>query len=357
MGQPQSENSIITAAKADTEAEKTPVKSALQGTGLVQDIVGGGEQLLGGDWTEGLLSLAAGGLDVGMKIKDRANPVEILISMGLGWVIEHLSPMKDWLDWLTGNQDELDLTVQTWAEISNQVQATAEALNSTVQQDCATWSGTSVDRYREYIQHRLDALVQLSDDAKSGAGLIDVAKTVLAVVRNLIRDLITDVCAKLILILFRYPPPAYPAALAAEGMPMVVAKSQEGMSLLQKLTRVWQRFLDLLTDLTRRVKDSARFFAEHVKSAVLANKNELTEPFLPKDLGMRVGTEIFKEGGKKVLGDQGKGITAGITGSTEHDDQAASGETQEKREHDQKMTRVFPASNPETTQTWTGRLD
>ncbi|MGC7093811.1 WXG100 family type VII secretion target [Amycolatopsis lurida] len=349
MGQPQGENSIIAAAKENTEAEKTPLKSALQGTGLAQDLLGGGEQLFKGDWTEGLLSMAAGGLDVGMKFKDikgGGNPIEILTSMGLGWVIEHLSPMKDWLDQLTGNQDELDLTIQTWAEISKQVQATAEDLNTTVQQDCATWSGTSADRYREYIQRRLDALVKLSDDAKSGAGLIDVAKTVLAVVRNLIRDLITEVCAKLIYILARYPPPAYPAALAAEGMPMIVSKSQEGMSLLQKLMRVWRRFLDLLADVGIRMKETAKTFI-----------TENYEMFGAKDLGMRVGTEIFKEGGKKVFGEQGKGITAGITGSTEHDDQAASGETPEKRQHDQKMTRVFPASNPETTQTWTGRLD
>ncbi|MBN6036177.1 WXG100 family type VII secretion target [Amycolatopsis sp. 195334CR] len=349
MGQPQGENSIIAAAKANTEAGKTPVKSALQGAGLVQDIAGGREQLAQGDWTEGLLSLAAGGLDAGMKIKDiqgGGNPVEMLISMGLGWVVEHLSPMKDWLDQLTGNQDELDLTVQTWAEISKQVQATAEELNATVQQDCATWTGTSADRYREYIQRRLDTLVQLSDDAKSCAGLIDVAKTVLAVVRNLIRDLITDVCAKLIFILFRYPPPAYPAALAAEGMPVVVSKSQEGLSLLQKLSRVWQRFRELLAGMRARLSEVVKTFAA-----------ESGEIFGRKSLQNRAVTEVFKESGKKVFGEVGKGTTAGITGSTKHDDQAASGETLEKREHDEKMTRVFPARNPETTQTWTGRID
>ncbi|AXB46695.1 WXG100 family type VII secretion target [Amycolatopsis albispora] len=346
MGQPQGENSIITAAKAETEAGKTPVKSALQGSGLLQDTVGGVEQLIKGDWTEGLLSLAAAGLDFSVKKASGDNPAEVLISMGLGWVIEHLSPMKDWLDQLTGNQDELDLTIQTWSQVSKQVQTTAEELNKTVREDCATWSGASVDRYREYIQRRLDALVQLSDDAKSGAGLIDVAKTVLGVVRNLIRDLITDVCAKLIYIFARTPPPAYPAALAAEGMPVVVSKTQEGVSLLQKLMRVWQRFVDQLTQIGLRMREAGKTFAA-----------ESGDIFGGRKLAERVGLEGFKESGKKVFGEQGKGITAGITGSTEHNDQAASGETLEKREHDEKMTRVFPVSNPETTQTWTGRID
>jgi hypothetical protein len=122
-------NDIVNMAKADTTAGKTPVKNFLEGAGLLQDTLGGVETIVTGDLAGGLSDLLAGGFDVkGL----RQDPLSAVLSMGFGWLIEYVGPMKDLLDALTGNQSSLELTVKTWEQISKQVQSTAEDLTDSL---------------------------------------------------------------------------------------------------------------------------------------------------------------------------------------------------------------------------------
>jgi hypothetical protein len=241
--------------KADTDSEKYVVDSALEGAGALQDYYGGFEKILHGDWTEGLFSLANAGLGIKDMIKD-GNPFETLISWGLGWVIEHVDFLKEPLDWVTGDQDALDLEGKKWEAIGEHVQKTAEQLTAEVRKNCLDWKGKAADQYRAYVQKQLDAYAALSDSATKVAEVVGICKTILDVVRTLIRDLITDTLAKIIMILCRTPPPAYPAALAAEGVPFAVKQGGKMVEQCSKLARAFARakeFLKALGDFFRRV--------------------------------------------------------------------------------------------------------
>ncbi|MGK4597747.1 WXG100 family type VII secretion target [Amycolatopsis sp. w19] len=266
------ENSILHDAKEETDSEKRPVDSFLEGAGAIQDTYGGIEKLAQGDWTEGLLSLGSAGFDAASLIASGGNPLETLLSWGLGWVIEHVDFLKEPLDWLTGNQDALDLEAQKWTAISKKVQETAEQLTAEVRKNTVDWTGAVADRYLEYVQEQLHSYRALSDAARDAGAVVEVCKIILDVVRTVIRDLITDTLAKIIFILMRYPPPGYPAALAAEGVPFAIKKAGESLTWVQKLQRAFANAIALLkkldvvfVDLVKKwAKDGGKYVADVV---------------------------------------------------------------------------------------------
>lgn len=274
------ENDVLKSAKGETDAEKYKVDNALEGAGAVQDVFGGAEKLLSGDWTEGLLSLAGAVPDIVEVIK---NPLETLMSWGFGWIIEHVDFLKEPLDWVSGDQDALDLEVQKWLEIGKYVKTTAEELTDEVQKNCMDWSGAGADAYRAYVQKQLNGYREIVRLAELAGNIINICKTVLSVVRTIIRDLITDTLAKIVMIVARYPPPAYPAALAAEGVPFAIEKSTEAMTWAEKLTRVLMRAKSMLMDFYKNVGD-------------ILKKGDVFE-----GAGMGAFWEVAKEAGKTAV--------------------------------------------------------
>ncbi|WP_328645510.1 hypothetical protein OHS58_37010 [Amycolatopsis sp. NBC_00348] len=249
------ESPLMAEAKRETDSEKYGADSLLEGAGALQDYYGGFEKILHGDWTEGLFSLANAGLGAMDLVKD-GNPLETLVSWGFGWLIEHLDFLKEPLDWVTGDQDALDLEGKKWETIGEHVQKTAEEMTAEVRKNCLGWKGKVADQYRVYVQQQLDAYAALSDAATKVAQVIGICKTILDVVRTLIRDLITDTLAKVVMILLRYPPPGYPAALAAEGVPFAVKQGGKMVEECSRLARAFSRakeFLGALGDFFRRV--------------------------------------------------------------------------------------------------------
>ncbi len=274
------ENDVLKNAKGETDAEKYKVDNALEGAGAVQDVFGGAEKLLNGDWTEGLLSLAGAVPDIVEVIK---NPLETLMSWGFGWIIEHVDFLKEPLDWVSGDQDALDLEVQKWLEVGKYVKTTAETLTDEVQKNCMEWSGAAADAYRAYVQKQLNGYREIVRLAELAGNIINICKTVLSVVRTIIRDLITDTLAKIVMIIARYPPPAYPAALAAEGVPFAIDKSTEAMTWAEKLMRVLMRAKSMLMDFYKNVGD-------------LLKKGDVFE-----GAGMGAFWEVVKEAGKTAV--------------------------------------------------------
>jgi len=288
------ENDVLKSAKSETDAEKYKVDNALEGAGAVQDVFGGAEKLLKGDWTEGLLSLAGAVPDIVEVIK---NPLETLMSWGFGWIIEHVDFLKEPLNWVSGDQDALDLEVQKWLEVGKYVKTTAEELTDEVQKNCMEWSGAGADAYRAYVQKQLNGYREIVRLAELAGNIINICKTVLSVVRTIIRDLITDTLAKIVMIIARYPPPAYPAALAAEGVPFAIEKSTEAMTWAEKLMRVLMRAKSMLMDFYKNVGD-------------ILKKGDVFE-----GAGMGAFWEVVKEAGKTAV----KEVVKSASEDKEHD--------------------------------------
>ncbi|SDD61774.1 WXG100 family type VII secretion target [Actinokineospora iranica] len=337
------ENSIVADARTETTAAKTPVKAALEGAGLLQDAVGGVETIISGDWAGGLADLAAGAFDVAGVIRD---PFGSVLSMGFGWLLEYFGPAKQVLDWLTGNQNNLELTVKTWDQIGKQVQQTAKDLTDSIQGHCATWEGPAAERYREWAQDQIDTYAALSNIATGVSAAVDISKTILNAVRGFVRGLIADVLAKVVSMLCRYVPPAYPVAMAAEGLPLIIENTMKITKLVRRLVDAFGKLGkhlgklgELLTKATKHLNRGIHAVDIAVRRRVApAVKDLLTRP----ELLQRAGMEALKEGIKYTGPRMANGIINGVTNTANPNSQIDWGETRGKQSQDYRETRITP---------------
>ncbi|WP_156757853.1 hypothetical protein [Actinokineospora pegani] len=330
-----SDNPILSEAAKGTAANKTPLKHALEGAGFVQDIAGGIETFCKGDHAAAAGDLAVGMYDVFQFAKDfkTENPLTTVMSMGFGWLIEHVGPIKDLLDMLTGNQDALDMTVQTWTKISEEVQKTAASMVESVNRNCASWSGPAVDTYRAWAQDQANTYVAISNSATAVAGAVDLAKSMLNGVRGFIRGLLADLLAELVWILLRYVPPTYPVALAVEGVPLIVSSTTRAMKVVRAFVEGMKELGARLTRLAGTVADLTRYIAKSVPDAARAAAQDGVMPMLREEMIKEMGVKYTAP---KII----KETVAEVSGSTDADDQTEWGDSVSKEVHDYKETRV-----------------
>ena len=90
------------------------------------------EGIRNGDWVEG----GIGGLGVAAEaVGVVVDPIGALASWGVGWAMEHVKPLSDLLDMLTGDPDQVMAYAQTWHNISVHTSSTAHLYAGDVQKD------------------------------------------------------------------------------------------------------------------------------------------------------------------------------------------------------------------------------
>ncbi|SDX73249.1 RHS repeat-associated core domain-containing protein [Amycolatopsis xylanica] len=148
-----------------------------------------------GSWVEGGL----GAVGVGLEVLSLAiDPIGTLAQYGVSWLIEHVKPLKDCLDWLAGNPPVIQSFSDTWANVAREVTAIAGDLSNEAKGGTAGWSGAAGDAYRGEVAEQVDAVAgaaSLCDGISTG---VMVMGQVVAAVRETVRDLIAELVGKLI---------------------------------------------------------------------------------------------------------------------------------------------------------------
>ncbi|WIV59617.1 WXG100 family type VII secretion target [Amycolatopsis nalaikhensis] len=249
------ENPLIKTDAADD-------RSALEGAGLFQDFWDAGTAVADGNWTEGLLNAAFGAGGLAELVAD---PIGTLASAAVGWAMEFFPWLREPLDWLTGDQTALENMVGTWENVGKELEKISTDLQDTVKRDSAAWEGASADAYRAFAEDRAATYAGVATGANAIAKLVDICKTILSVVRSIVRDLISECVGKLISIACRYPGPALPAGMATEGTAEAVKTGSKCMEWIKKLLTAFKKAQELfhrISDIFRRVKGALKRGAE-----------------------------------------------------------------------------------------------
>jgi hypothetical protein len=241
------------------DAEQGMPRSAFEGAGMAQDFYDSVAKISSGDWTEGLANAAG----VGLAAKEfLADPLGKLISMGLGWVVEHVDFLRTPLDWVTGDQAYLDKMAATWTGISDELSQGAEDLDRYYRSDTDNWKGLAADTYRTFCADRVVLYRGLAAGSTGTARLFVTCKIILAVARTLIRELITDFVGKVASMLLRYPPPVTPTAIP-EAVTMANGYAQKIVGVVKRVRKAfgnateWYRNLSLQFARVRDVLSAA----------------------------------------------------------------------------------------------------
>lgn len=148
-----------------------------------------------GSWVDIGLGVAGVGLEALSIVVD---PLGSLLSAGLSWLIEHVKPLSDALDWLAGNADLVASHAATWKNVAEAVACVRDDYTRDVANDTAGWQGQAGDAYRAAAANTTEVLGGASTAADGFGSAVEMAGVVVAVVREVVRDLIADLVGRLV---------------------------------------------------------------------------------------------------------------------------------------------------------------
>ncbi|MDQ0383102.1 RHS repeat-associated core domain-containing protein [Amycolatopsis thermophila] len=176
-------------------AQEQSSTTAISGISLLEGARDLRQSIESGDWASGALGAAAAGLDALGFVLD---PFGSIFAAGVGWLIEHVGPLKDALDALAGNPDAVKAHADTWHNIAAELGEIGTDLANQVNTDLTGWSGPSADAYRQQAKDVGDLLGAAQEASSGTASGIETAGTVVAAVRTLVRDIIAEVVGHMI---------------------------------------------------------------------------------------------------------------------------------------------------------------
>lgn len=167
-------------------------RSPLAGTFLGYDGYSLVTDMAQGHWLAAGLDAVATGLDVAATV---SNPIGALLEAGIGWVLDHLEPLKGWLDDLTGDPELVRSYGGTWENVARELEAVASTLRSQVSGDLAGMTGSAVDAYRSFADELAGGLEHTASMASETAASFTTLGTVVDVVHGLVRDILSAIVA------------------------------------------------------------------------------------------------------------------------------------------------------------------
>ncbi len=165
------------------------------GVWLAEDIETIHSGIAGGSWIDGTLGGVSAGLDTLALVSD---PLGTLLEYGVAWIIEHVKPLTEALDWLAGNPAEISAQAATWRNIAGSLHTQASELERATHWNLAEWTGGAADAYQTWSGRQRDSLGALAKAAETMAAMTEGAGALVAGVRMMVRDAIATLVSRLI---------------------------------------------------------------------------------------------------------------------------------------------------------------
>lgn len=169
--------------------------TAFGGAGVLDSLSSLNASLQSGDWVGSVLSGAGVAIDT---IATAMDPIGSLIAMGLGWVMEHLEPLKGWLNDLTGDAGAVLGFAGTWDNVAAAMNGAGDELSRVVTADLEAMSGASVAAYVAYANGLADRARAAGTSASAMGSALRTCSTIVQVVHDLVRDTLSQIVGTVI---------------------------------------------------------------------------------------------------------------------------------------------------------------
>ncbi|MER7992970.1 WXG100 family type VII secretion target [Micromonospora chalcea] len=212
-----------------------------------------------GSWIDGSLGVVSAGLDALALVSD---PAGVLLQYGIAWLIEHVKPLSEALDWLAGDPAEITAHAQTWRNVAASLREDAADLAHAVRTEVAGWTGAAATGYRRWASEQQQAITGLAQGAEAMAAITEGAAGLVAAVRLLVRDAIAACVSRLIV---------YAAELVATaGLATPLVVEQVTTTVASWAARIGRLLRGLLASLRRLMPEMRRLggLIEKLKEAL-----------------------------------------------------------------------------------------
>jgi uncharacterized protein YukE len=170
-------------------------KSAWAGVWIAEDIEAIAQGVENRSWVDGTLGVVGGGLDALALVSD---PVGALLQYGISWLIEHVKPLSEALDWLAGDPGQIAAHAQTWRNVASSLRAESDDLAKAARLDLTEWQGAAADAYGRWVSDRDQSLQALAKASDTLALITEGAGMLIGTVRMMVRDAVATVVSRLI---------------------------------------------------------------------------------------------------------------------------------------------------------------
>ncbi|HEY2059087.1 MAG TPA: RHS repeat-associated core domain-containing protein [Amycolatopsis sp.] len=168
---------------------------AYSGISLAESAAGLSDAIKSGDWA----SVAMGAVGTALDALSMAmDPFGAILAAGVSWLMEHVGPLKEALNGLTGNADEIAAQSQTWANVAKELESVGQDLDAMVKADLQSWTGPAGDAYRQRTQDTVALLQSAQKGCEGASSGVKTAGEVVGAVRTLVRDIISELVGHMI---------------------------------------------------------------------------------------------------------------------------------------------------------------
>jgi uncharacterized protein YukE len=170
-------------------------KSAWAGVWIAEDIEAIAHGVENRSWVDGALGVVGGGLDALALVSD---PVGALLQYGISWLIEHVKPLSEALDWLAGDPGQIAAHAQTWRNVAASLRMESDELAKSARLDLTEWQGAAAEAYSRWASNRDQSLQALAKASDTLALITEGAGMLIGTVRIMVRDAVATVVSRLI---------------------------------------------------------------------------------------------------------------------------------------------------------------
>lgn len=200
------ENSLVATAEAPggfwtgmgdgSKGELDNLNAQTGGAGIFNDAAATLTDARNGDWGNLAMDVGTDALDL---LGAAMDPLGTLASAGVGWLIEHISFLKDGLDKLAGKPEAVTAKAVTWTNIAKQLTETAESYEQKAKKVKESFSGcASADAYQKTAESYVGVLRGAASHAEGASTAMNVGAALVGTERGLIRDMISSFVGELI---------------------------------------------------------------------------------------------------------------------------------------------------------------
>lgn len=183
------ENPLVAQAETGT--------TATAGSGLFDDVATTVKDFSGEDWAQAGMDVATDGLDL---LGAAMDPLGTLAGTGVGFLIEHISFLREGLDKLAGNPQAVTAKAVTWQNIAKQLTNVAESYEQSAGKLGQTYTdGGGAAAYQATAKGYAESLRGAAGHAESASTAMQVGAALVGTERGLIRDMISSFVGALIL--------------------------------------------------------------------------------------------------------------------------------------------------------------
>lgn len=159
--------------------------SATAGTGLLNDVTN-----LATD--RGALDFTLDGVSFGLDaLSMTLDPFGAVASAGVGWLLNHVGFLREFLDQLTGDAAQIQAVAATWRNIERELVDAGDQYQTALS-GVSSWSGVAADDYRQAASDYVRLLEAIAQQCNTTAEGVEIAGILVGTERALVYDALSS---------------------------------------------------------------------------------------------------------------------------------------------------------------------